>query len=308
MKSMTGFGFVHQESASWSFSIQVKSVNSRFLDLKIHLPSFLSSMELEIRKIMQDYFHRGFVDLSVKAEMSQFKVSKIPVLNTGLLKHYLQCFDQAQKDLASFKEGRDFVVSSGEGQALSWSDLLTLPEVLQFQNPQELSLEEKEFLIKGVRKACQLCQEERLREGLVLKRHLTQILESLDCYLKKIQNSVEQESRDYPQGAHKERIQSYLEKKGLSFSEERFLEEWAYYRERTSIFEEMERLESHLKHLHFLFDADEPMGKKLDFYTQELLREFNTIGSKTAQSPVIHYVVESKSLIERLKEQVQNIQ
>lgn len=298
MQSMTGFGSTKVTSSPWVFYIQVKSVNSRFLDLKLNIPPFFSSLEGDLRSQLQSHFSRGSIELYLRAELQELGVAKLPTINVALTRHYLESIRKAHAQLG-FGKSRPQV---------TWADLLRLPDAIRFDSPQELTSAQKKSLIKGVRQAALNCQKERMREGVALRAHLSLVLSDLKSYLKQIKKITKSEARDLPNEAYRERVKAFLEKKGITFSEERLTEEWAYFRERSAIFEELERLESHMDHFVGLFDAVEPVGKRLDFYTQELLREFNTIGSKTNQVQVTQLVVESKSLIERLKEQVQNIE
>jgi uncharacterized protein (TIGR00255 family) len=298
MQSMTGFGSIGVRSAPWVFYIQVKSVNGRFFDLKLNIPPFLSPIELDLRSVLQNTFHRGSIELYMRSEIQDLGVSKVPGINVALLKHYLKSIKLAHKELGYTKS---------EVQ-LNWSDLLKLPDVIKFESIQEISKAQKKAILRGVKEASLICKKEREREGADLKGHLSSVLTQLEYYLKRIETISLQDPKDTPTETYRERVKSFLEKKGIEFSEARLLEEWAYYRERAAIYEEIERLKTHLENFRKLFNTSEPVGKRLDFYTQELLREFNTIGSKTNHSQVTELVVESKSLIERLREQVQNIE
>lgn len=298
MHSMTGFGSAKVTSSPLVFYIQVKSVNSRFFDLKLHIPPYLTSIESDLRSLLQNQFHRGAVELYIRSEIQDLGVSKVPQFNIALIKHYIQSIMKAQKQ-----------VGSGVAKAqIGWTELLRLPDVIRLEVAQELSSTQKKALLKGLKVAAEGCLKERVREGKILKSHLSKILEQLQNFLINIQDRSDVGSRVNPPEAYRDRIKSVLDKKGIELSEEKLIEEWAYFRERSAIFEELERLGSHLENINKLFNTSEPVGKRLDFYTQELLREFNTIGSKTSQSEVTQLVVESKNLIERLKEQVQNIE
>lgn len=298
MQSMTGFGATKIKSAPWVFYIHVKSVNGRFFDLKFHIPPYLTELEGEFRSILQSQFQRGSIELFVKAENQDLGVTKAPKVNTALIKHYLHSIKLAHKQLG---------LDPSKIQ-VTWSELLRLPEVIRFDAPHELTKSQKKKLLKGILTASSMCQKERIREGKALKVHLINVVEEIASNLNHIQALAQKEMRDTPNESYRDRVKNYLEKKGIEFSEARLLEEWAYFRERSAIFEELERLQSHIENFKQLFDVNEPVGKRLDFYSQELLREFNTIGSKTSQFQITQYVVESKSLIERLKEQVQNIE
>lgn len=297
MQSMTGYGSAEGRGKKWAFSVQLKSINSRFFDIKLHVPGALSGLEPEMRALVSNKFSRGTLDIYVKAEMVGLGVSKLPQINEGLLEHYQSSILKAAKKIKPKPSGD-----------ISWSDLLKLPEVIRFESQGELPAEEKKALVKIFTQALKTCEDERNREGQRLAKDLKKLLVEMQGNLKKIKTLQDKVNGQMP-AAQVERIRVSLEKKGLELNETRLNEEWAYYRERSAIFEEVERLTVHLGHcLNLLAKSDQPVGKRLDFYTQELLREFNTIGSKTNSAEVTQLVVESKNLIERLREQVQNIE
>lgn len=297
MQSMTGFGQSSKKTKTWIYFIQVRSVNSRFLDVKPHLPSFLNNQESYVRQKCGEFFSRGSLDIYVKAEYSSLGLSKKPVLNRPVISHYLKQFSLVEKEL-----------SFSSPQQTLFSNLLSLPEVIKFETPNELDSQDLSLFRKSLDQAFMACKKERTREGERLKEDLKKILIALGRELKKIKTENKKFNHT-PPSSYVERIRSSLEKKNLELNEERLYEEWAYFKERAAIFEEIERLETHFSHCEKLMEEkSSPIGKRLDFYTQELLREFNTIGSKTNQASITQSVVEAKSLIERFKEQVQNIE
>ncbi len=293
---MTGFGSCLERGKGWEFQVSVKAVNGRFFDLKMQLPSFLNQHESSLRKLVESYFERGTIELQVRASIKKLGVSKKPVLNLELFDLYHNELKKIQKNL-----------NAKTPMVTQITDWLALPDLFNFESV-EVSPTDVKALTVAVQKACQECLAERTREGSSLKKDLLLIIKLINQELSAIKNLSLSWGQD-PTPAYVERITNYLEKKGLEVSEERMAEEWAYFREKAAIFEELQRLTEHLDHFKQILNSDEAScGKKLDFYTQELLREFNTIGSKTLLAQVTRHVIESKNLVERLREQVQNVQ
>lgn len=291
MNSMTGFGSAQKNSRKWSFYVQIRSVNSRFLDLKFHTPSHLIAVESDCRQLISKSLSRGSVDIVIRGELIKLGTSKIPKLNQGLLKHYQKEVIQA-------------------GMSLANQDWINLPELWKWEQAESLSIHDQKILLQTCQQALKGCQTERRREGLVLAHDLVVVVSSLNEFLAVIKqrHQMQFESSEIP-SAFKDRIRQALEKKGLPLDENRLYEEWCYQKEKAALFEEIERLQMHLAHFSGLIThKKEPVGKRLDFYTQELLREFNTIGSKTNDAIMTQSVVEAKNLIERLREQVQNVE
>jgi uncharacterized protein (TIGR00255 family) len=291
MNSMTGFGSAQKNSKKWSFYVQIRTVNSRFLDLKFHTPSHLISIESEFRQLIAKALSRGSVDIVIRGDLIKFGTSKIPKINQGLFTHY-------QKEITQV------------GMSLAHQDWLSLPELWKWEQAEGLTPSDRKVLLQTCQQALKICQEERQREGKVLANDLLIVVKSLKEFLAVIkkQHQIQFESAEVP-SAFKDRVRQSLEKKGLSLDENRLYEEWCYQKEKAALFEEIERLQMHLAHFSTLIaQKAEPVGKRLDFYTQELLREFNTIGSKTNDAVMTQSVVEAKNLIERLREQVQNVE
>lgn len=288
---MTGFGSAQKNSTKWSFYVQIRTVNSRFLDLKFHTPSHLIEVEAEFRQLISKALSRGSVDIVIRGELIKLGTSKIPKINQGLFNHY-------QKEIAKV------------GMSLTNQDWLSLPELWKWEQAERLTVKDRKVLMQACLQALNVCRDERQREGKTLSNDLSMLVKGLKEFLAiiKKRHQAQFDAVEVP-SAFKERVRLSLEKKNLIIDETRLYEEWCYQKEKAALFEEIERLQMHLNHFSSLIaQKSEPVGKRLDFYTQELLREFNTIGSKTNDAVMTQSVVEAKNLIERLREQVQNVE
>ncbi|MCS6838629.1 MAG: YicC family protein [Bdellovibrionaceae bacterium] len=296
---MTGFASQLFHVKQDLFEVSVRSVNSRFLDIKVTVPTFLASLEPEVRALVRNYFYRGQIEVTIKAYSQQASVGGAAVVNYDMLKFYLRLSKKISMDLGASREGVTYNVP----------DFLRLPGVIEFRL-QQLKASQKKLFLKSIQKVLALCQKERRREG----RRLRLLLEGYLSVLKKLVEEVEAHfkvhfSVDQPALRLRQKIHQILGQKGLALSEERLMEEWAYLVDRVSIEEEISRIKEHLRHMNEWIQNDtEPIGKKLDFYTQELLREWNTVGSKSMDAQITKMVVQSKNVVENMKEQIQNIQ
>lgn len=292
MKSMTGYGSGKAPSAQTQIEVSVRAVNGRFLETRFHLPREFHPFEGDLKKILQKHFTRGTVDIfvarKIKGGEGQLKVT----LNRGIARQYLEAYRELGKSLKSPS------VPSAEM-------LMRLPEVLKVESESEVSAGEKKALLQAFEKACQACDQERRREGKSLKSDMEKILSRLEDEVDEIQEVREEANQSLLQ-KFESKIKAKLQ--GFEFDSARLSQEVVLQLDRTDINEELSRLREHLKNYRDLLHASEAQGKKLDFYTQELLREVNTIGSKSSLSKLTQIVVDAKTNIERLREQVQNIE
>jgi uncharacterized protein (TIGR00255 family) len=180
-----------------------------------------------------------------------------------------------------------------------------LPEVIRLEEISEVSPSEKKALIQAFEKACETNQAERKREGKSLKTDLDKVLSQLEKEVDEIQKVREEANENLLQ-----KVELKIKSKftNLEIDPARLSQEVALQLEKTDINEELARLKEHVKNYRQILSTTESSGKKLDFYTQELLREVNTIGSKSSMSKLTQIVVQAKTYIERLREQVQNVE
>lgn len=292
MKSMTGFGAGRADSSNSQIDVSIRSVNGRYLETRFHLPREFHPFESDLRSILEKYFTRGTLDLfvsrKVKPEQSQSKV----VVNRDLAKQYSLAYKQIAKDLK--------LKNSASVEAIA-----RLPEVIRLESETEVSATEKKALLAAFEKACQNCEKERVREGKSLQKNLQDLLAGLEKEVSEVA-TVREEANQNLRQRFEQKIQSRLQ--NIELDPVRVAQEVVMQIEKSDINEELIRLGEHLKNYQNLLKSSDAQGKKLDFYTQELLREVNTIGSKSSLSRLTQIVVDAKTHIERLREQVQNVE
>jgi len=280
------------QSPTSQIDVSLRAVNGRFLETRFHLPREFVGIESDLKKIIGKYFERGTLDIFVSRRLKPSAQSSELVVNKDLAKKYFSAYKQLAKDL---KIQTQFHVET----------IARLPEVIKMEDVGEVSGAEKKALIQAFEKACVACDGERKREGKSVKADLDDILSKLDKEIEEIQ-SVREEVNQNLLSRFEQKIKARLT--GVEIDSARLSQEVVLQIEKSDINEELTRLREHLKNYRQLFASSEAQGKKLDFYTQELLREVNTIGSKSSVSKLTHIVVQAKTLIERLREQVQNIE
>lgn len=289
---MTGYGTAKAQSPHSSIDISLRSVNGRFLETRFHLPREYMSVESDLKKIAEKYFQRGTIDIFVsrrpKAGGSSAKVH----INRTLAKEYIKAYKTLAQEL---KIQTHWHVET----------IARLPDVLKVEEMTEASGAEKKSLLSSFEKACEFCDQERQREGKGLKRDLEKLVDSLAAQISEVQTLREEANKNLQQRLES-KIQSRMN--GVELDPSRISQEVVMQIEKSDINEELSRLSEHLSNYKKVLNEKGSKGKKLDFYTQELLREVNTIGSKSSVSKLTQIVVEAKTLIERLREQVQNVE
>ena len=292
MKSMTGFGCGEISGNSFSVSIELKTVNNRFLDVNLRLSNELLPFEMKIKKIISERLSRGRVDVALRYERTGEVVYE---LNRPLILGYLEALKKIQHEF-SIKGKPDLNM------------IARLPGALQ-QKKNKLD----EDLSNGIRDALMVALDnlEAMRhvEGLSLKDNL----ESLLFKIEKQVPVIETESGNVPKEYFeilKKRIEKLLSKSKsqIEIDQAKLTQEVAYLSDKSDISEEITRIKSHIKHFHVIINEDGVVGKKLDFLAQELNREVNTISSKTQNMIVKTSALKIKSDIEKIREQVQNIE
>ena len=285
LQSMTGFGKANGHFQDKKISVEVRSLNSKGLDLNLKVPSSYRDLESPIRKLVTETLLRGKMDLGIYIESQQ---------------HQMAGQINEQVATAYFEKLKALNAAWGTNTQDYLALVLRMPEVLTSQN-EELSETEAEFILDLVREACEQLQKFRKQEGLGLAKDL---IANLSQIQNELQGIVPFEQERVAQV--KDRIQ-----KGLATIEEsridanRLEQEMIYYVEKLDISEEKQRLQQHLNY--FLETLNhEASGKKLGFIAQEMGREINTLGSKCNHSEIQRRVVIMKDHLEKIKEQVLN--
>jgi uncharacterized protein (TIGR00255 family) len=292
MKSMTGYGLGKVQTASSHIEVSLRTVNGRFLETRFHLPREFYSEEATLKKILEQHFSRGTVDIFISRKAKAGTSSGQIVVNKALAKKYFEAYNQIAKDL---KIKTPFHVES----------IARLPDVIKVEDSSDLGPAEKKALAQAFQKACEACAQERSREGKSIRKDLEKTLDLLENQIKEI-SMVREEANQQLLDRFEQKIKARLG--GAEVDPARISQEVVMQVEKADINEELMRLKEHIKNYRNVFGQNHASGKKLDFYTQELLREVNTIGSKSSVSKLTAIVVESKTLIERLREQVQNLE
>lgn len=291
MRSMTGFGTHHEKTADYEVQVTVKSVNGRFLDIKPHLPRLYQSEENRIKKAVKGTLLRGTVDVYIHRRSLKSAQSEI-AFNPGAAKEWMSAYKKLSKTLNLSDE-------------IQLQDIASLPEVFSVMDVKTVSDKEKKVLDAALSKAIVLAQKERVREGKALKADVVKSLKALTDSLKIIK-TLSGKMKTKIQERLESRLQNLLKQEDLD--PQRQAQEVAILVDKSDIKEEIVRLDEHLRHFKELLKSEVSVGKKLDFYCQELLREFNTIGSKSVFAELTAEVLNAKSGVESLREQVQNIE
>ena len=297
--SMTGYATARCEHQGWSIRVSVKSVNHRFLDVKLRMPESLEPYEIRLRQAVRERIHRGHVDVHVSVEPG--KAAPVHV-NQELLQAYLRAADELRRQTAAKAE-------------LDLVSLLRLPGVIGGLAPELPESEEEQeelgkILETQLREALTRMDEMRRAEGRHLSAELCERTMRIATLVAQVRSLVET-----LRPAFARRLDSRLKEllNGSSIDPARLAQEAALLAERSDISEELDRLRSHLQQFAQLLDGAGELGKKLDFLLQEMQREANTMLSKTPgveneALAITGIALEIKAEIEKLREQVQNIE
>ncbi len=291
MKSMTGFGQGEAEQDGYRVSVEIKTVNHRYFEPSIRMGRRLGALEAEVRGRIKKTVARGKTDVFITCENLSAEQGTVHV-NEGLLKSYLEALRDA---------GRTF----GLQDNLTVGDLLRLPEVVTAEEPQDDKDRIRPVLMEALEKALVSLDAMRIREGGHIRDDLLtkiQVLEDCHSQLAAQAPLVVQDYREKLSA----RLRDLLEKEAVDPG--RLETEVAIFADRCAIDEELTRLTSHFAQFRHILANDEPAGRRLDFLTQELNREANTIASKANALAVSQIALTMKNEIEKIREQIQNIE
>ncbi len=290
MKSMTGFGRAKFENDGRMYNIEIKSVNHRYCDISVKLPRSISYLEEKIKKEMTSNISRGKVDILVTFENNSAKGKNIKI-NKELARIYIEELKQLANE-------------NGINDNIPVTEISKFPEVLVIEN-----VEDEEIIWKEVKN----CLEEAINNFIIMRtQEGNKIKEDLEARLNEIKQKVSKIST-YSTGLVEEyvvkletRIKEIL--KTDIVDKERLNQEIVIYADKCSVEEELTRLESHITQFKKILKEDIPVGKKIDFLIQEMNREINTIGSKSGSLDITNLVIEVKTELEDIREQIQNIE
>ena len=290
IRSMTGFGRGKYENEGRHYTIDIKSVNHKYADISVRLPRLLNSSEDSIRKKVAEQISRGKIDVYVTFENYSDKGISIKI-NKDLAKAYLE-------ELKSLSD------ETGLEYNLGVLDVSKLPEILKLEDEQDEELIHDEVMI-ALDDALNKFVEMRAIEGEKLVEDIRNRIENVRLRVEEIKKSSEHVVEDYIEKL-KARVAELMEPGTVD--ENRLMQEIVIYSDKSSIEEELTRLESHINQFLDLLNQSSPIGKKIDFLIQEMNRETNTIGSKANNIDITNNVIEMKTEIENIREQIQNIE
>lgn len=291
IKSMTGYGSAKGQTGGLEITVELKSVNNRYLDTSVRLPRSFLFAEDAVKSAVQAHISRGKVDVFVSIDTSLADDMTVKV-NEPLLKGYIEAIRHISEEY-------------------SLANDLTALSVSRF--PDVLSVEKKDLDAEAISAAlCEvteraLCDFDamRLREGEKLRDDVLNRLETIDALVSTVERESPKTVAEY-RSRLEQKMAEVLGTAGID--ESRILAEAALFADHIAVDEETVRLRSHMAQLRTMINGKSPTGRKIDFLIQEFNREANTIGSKCQNSDIAHIVVDLKSEIEKIREQIQNIE
>jgi uncharacterized protein (TIGR00255 family) len=289
---MTGFGRGQVSGENFSVSVEIKTVNNRFLDLNLRLSPELQTLEADLKRLINTRLSRGRIDVNLQYERTEELVYE---LNRPLISGYLAAMKTMQEEFSL----------SGEPDL---NVIARLPNALQ-PKKEDLSEEFSNAVKTALENALDELEQMREAEGDALKTELFFRLSEIENHLPQIEAESETVAEEYRQRLTK-KLNDFLSKSEtqIEIDQARLAQEVAYLADRSDISEEIMRLRSHIEHFRAIAEDEKDVGKRLDFLTQELNREANTIASKTNNLVVKESALAIKSEIEKIREQVQNVE
>ena len=292
IRSMTGFG--HGEVSNdknQKVTVEMKSVNHRYCDISLKLPKKLAMFEANIRNIMKEYASRGKIDIYVSYEdLSETAVSLH--YNQAMAAEYMQVFNKMQEDF-------------GIETKITAEALAKYPEVVTLEEVQQDEEVWWELLEAALRQAAEKFVETRTIEGANLKKDLLGKLDQMAADVAFIEKRSPQIIAEY-RAKLEEKVKEFLE--DSTIEENRIAAEVTLYADKIAVDEEIVRLQSHISSMTDVLESDESVGRKLDFMAQEMNREANTILSKSSDVDLADHAIELKTNVEKVREQIQNIE
>ncbi|WP_448529601.1 YicC family protein [Raineya sp.] len=289
LQSMTGYGKAQTEKNGYQMEVEIKTLNSKFLDASLRMPKELNEKELEIRILLQEHLERGKVNLTINFQRPPQLQSTTLDENTITL-YYEKLLSIAEKLEASTQN--------------LFQMALELAEKNQQSSLQNLAEEEWNGLKETLLQALERCKEFRLHEGAIIRDKLLEYARNIENYLQEIEKQ-DRNRLDYIKTKLQSRLQEILGDE--NFDRNRLEQEMIFYAEKLDITEEKVRLQKHIDYLREMLSDKNSNGKKINFISQEIGREINTIGSKANDATIQRWVVLMKEELEKIKEQSMNV-
>ncbi len=291
IKSMTGYGQKNLNIEGRDITVEIKSVNHRYFDFNIRLPRIYGFLEENTKSYVQNFISRGKVDVSILVDSSGADDVEIK-LNHSLIKNYMDAFNELSSE---YSLENDVTVSS----ISRFSDIFSIKKVEA----------DKDIIWNQVKTVLDIALDDFMRmrsvEGEKLYNDLNEKADQLICLVDTLE-PLEKESIEIYKNKQFEKMAEFL--KDSTIDENRILAEVAIFSDKVAVDEELVRLRSHISQFKSIIKEEIPVGRKLDFLLQEMNREINTIGSKSSNIDISRIVVDVKTLLEKIREQIQNIE
>ena len=289
---MTGYGRAECQKDDYTYLAEIRSVNNRFIEINTRLPKAHIDLEQPLKKLIKSYCSRGSINLSISIGNSNENTGEWEVKpNLPLAAQYVTALQQIRDSLKL--EGK-----------IDLKSVVGIRDIVKLE-PLAIDPANHELILNIATEALDSLQKMRKEEGINLQKDLEQRIDAIENHAAEIESWHPEVVKEY-QNKLKERIKSLNE--GMESDETRIAQETALLADRCDITEEITRLKSHLNQFRNFFNTNEPIGRKLEFITQEINREVNTIGSKSSSIKISNRVIEIKSELEKIREQVQNIE
>lgn len=292
IRSMTSFGrSSSEEGKKRFFTVEMKSVNSRYLDANIRMPKSLISLEEEVRKMINNSLSRGKVDVFVNLKTYN-EGNGVPKVDINLAQGYLQCLKEIEEKL-------------GVKNDISVMQIARLPEVITVVEEEDKTEEIWQEIRPLIEESLNMMISMREAEGNKLKEDILSKITTVEELVSK----VEEFADDIPK-VFKVKLEERLKELlgNVDIDENRVAMEVCMFADKSTVDEEIIRLRSHINQVRETLKLNEPVGRKLDFIVQEMNRETNTIGSKSSDIKMTNIVIDIKNILEKIREQVQNIE
>ncbi len=293
VRSMTGYGRAEEEIDGFFISVELKSVNSRYFEFSSRVSRGYSFLEEKLKSYVRSFISRGKVECILSIDSSQNDASEV-LVNLNLAKGYVDAVRVLSKELSITD---DFTASS----LCRFSDIFTIKK--DPLDEEKIWLSVKSVLDKAINRFI-IARE---TEGQKLKEDVVSKADGILSRVEYIEKRSPETAREYYDKLLK-KMKDFLSDLSVSADEQRIMTEAAIFADKIAVDEETVRLRSHVDHLKKMTESLEPSGRKLDFIVQEMNREANTIGSKANDLKIAETVIDIKSLIEKIREQIQNIE
>lgn len=298
IRSMTGFGDASEQTDGIHYAVELRSLNNRFFKASIRLPDEISGLDAELEAQLRKQLNRGSITLTVKVRNAQ--PVKTPQINDAALLNYLSHLETLHGKITPVNQTVNIDLTA----------LLALPGVLQTNDDgYDLLVHSRPVIVRLTDQACGKLLAMRNNEGLTIAEDFTKQRSAIQELLNGIGARAPEVVETYHQRL-RTRIDELVARAKLQMDEKDLIREVAIFAERADISEEVSRMNAHLEQFDQIIHSDDidPVGRTLDFLAQELLREANTIASKSNDAPISRSIVEIKGAIDRIKEQVQNVE